>query len=220
MPDNWDITIIKSSRKTIALQIDPIGTLLVKAPFRTSDKKIEDFIRDHTEWIEKKLWELSRQSQNNRKENEYLFLGKIVTLQLGNYTSISVQDDKLLFPVGLLFRTEKELTKWYIHQAKEIITEQVEKCAQEMAADFKEITFSDTRSQWGRCTSDNRLQFSWRLVMAPLLVLNYVVVHELVHTKEKNHSQMFWMKVRNFNPSCKMQIKWLKENGHTLTIGN
>lgn len=218
MADTWNFTVVRSDRRTIALQITPDGSLLVKAPSRMSDRKIEEFVTDHTDWIEKKLHVVSKHVSHKRKEDEYLFLGKTVTLHPGNYTNIVLQGDELLFPVGLLFRKEKELMKWYIEQAKKIITEQVEKYAKEMDTDFKEITFSDTRSQWGRCTSDNRLQFSWRLVMAPLLVLNYVVIHELAHTKEKNHSQMFWMKVRNYNPSCKMQIKWLKENGHTLTV--
>lgn len=218
MADTWHFTVDRSDRRTISLQIKPDGSLLVKAPQRMSDKKIEEFIADHTDWIEKKLHNVSKHVSQERNDNEYLFLGKTVTLHPGNYTEISIQGEELLFPTGLLFRKEKELTKWYITQAKKIITQQVEKYAKEMGTQYKEITFSDTKSQWGRCTSDNRLQFSWRLVMAPLLVLNYVVVHELVHTKEKNHSQMFWMKVRNYNPSCKMQIKWLKENGHTLTV--
>jgi predicted metal-dependent hydrolase len=153
-----------------------------------------------------------------RKEGEYLFLGKTLTLKPGNYTSIAVKGDWLLFPQAALFRKDKELTSWYITQARALITRQTERYAKEMKTDFKEITFSDTRSQWGRCTYDNRLQFSWRLIMAPLLVLNYVVIHELAHTFEKNHTQMFWMKVRNFNPSYRQQIKWLKEYGTTLKV--
>ena len=101
-------------------------------------------------------------------------------------------------------------------QGKNILSEQVKSYALQMKAEYKEITFSDTKSQWGRCTHDNRLQFSWRLVMAPMLVINYVIIHELSHTFEKNHTQMFWMKVRNFNPSYRQQIKWLKEHGASL----
>lgn len=148
----------------------------------------------------------------------YLYLGKKLTFTPGNYLSISVRDDNLLFPHGLLFRQDKELEQWYIREARRVITGQTVRFAEKMKTRFTDITFSDTRSQWGRCTYDNRLQFSWRLVMAPVLVLNYVVIHELAHTFEKNHSQLFWMKVRNMNPSYRQQILWLKKYGHTLTL--
>lgn len=150
------------------------------------------------------------------KKEEYLYLGRKLTLHPGNYTSIAVKDDLLLFPQALLFRKEKELTMWYVQQAKKIIAAHVERFAKEMQTNYKSLTFSDTRSKWGSCTHDNRLQFSWRLVMAPLLVLNYVIIHELAHTIEKNHTQYFWMKVRRFNPSYRQQIKWLKEHGELL----
>lgn len=153
----------------------------------------------------------------DRKE-EYLFLGQKLLFHPGNYTSITVKDDKLLFPLALLFRKEKELTNWYTQQAKKIIAAQVARFAKEMQTSYRSLTFSDTRSKWGSCTHDNRLQFSWRLVMAPLLVLNYVIIHELAHTLEKNHTQYFWMKVRRFNPSYRQQIKWLKDYGTTLTV--
>lgn len=212
MLEDIDIRIERSKRKTTTLQIGPGGIVLVKAPLRMSESRIRQFVAENTDWIQKRL----SRPQSQRKEDEYLFLGKTLTLTPGNYPTISVAGDKLLFPAGLLFRREKEITNWYIRQAKEIISKQTELFAKEMGTIYKSITLSDTKSQWGRCTYDNRLQFNWRLVMAPLLVLNYVVVHELVHTMEKNHTQMFWMKVRRYNPSARQQVKWLKQNGWTL----
>ncbi|MBI4080926.1 MAG: M48 family metallopeptidase [Candidatus Levybacteria bacterium] len=211
------IHIITSDRRSMSLQIAPDATLVVKAPHGVSGRQITSFVEQHQDWIEKRL-HLIKKRQQFRQDGTRLFLGKTLTLHPGNYTQIKVQGDLLLFPQALLFRREKELTSWYAHQAKEIITKQVEFYAKEMKTSFRSITFSDTRSQWGRCTHDNRLQFSWRLVMAPLLVLNYVVIHELAHTIEKNHTQYFWTKVRNFNPSYRQQIKWLKDHGPKLTI--
>ena len=131
---------------------------------------------------------------------------------------IEIAEGKLFYPQAIKFRIKKEIEQWYIAQAKEIITREVKRYAKEMNTTYTDLTFSDTKSQWGRCTHDNRLQFSWRLVMTPLLVLRYVVVHELAHTFEKNHSYLFWSKVRSVNPSYKQQIKWLKENGNTLVV--
>lgn len=219
MSDQEGLQIVRSSRRTIVLQVTSDASVVVKAPHWMPDGHIEKFILQHKDWIDKKRsLILSRSKHLPRKAGEYLYLGKTLKLVPTNITQIMVQGDELHFPQSLLFRKDKELTRWYMQQAREIITSQVEKYAQEMKTSYKEITFADTRSQWGRCTHDNRLQFSWRLIMAPLLVLNYVVIHELAHTQEKNHTQMFWMKVRNFNPSYRQQIKWLKDHGHTLTI--
>lgn len=216
MPDASIITITKAKRRTLALEIEKDGTLSVKAPLHASKSQIDEFLKKHKVWIDKRLTLIRERKKNGKKEGEYLFLGNKVTLMSANITEISVKGDTLFFPQGLLFRKDKEITSWYLAKAREIITQQVEFFADEMKAEYKEITFSDTKSQWGRCTHDNRLQFSWRLIMAPFLVINYVVIHELAHTKEKNHTQMFWMKVRNFNPSYRQQIKWLKEHGHAL----
>jgi predicted metal-dependent hydrolase len=214
MPD-VPITIVRSLRRTISLHITPNASILVKAPRFVSDREIQKFISQHTEWIEKHT-EKIKQKKTNKQTDEYFYLGKHVSFAPGNYTEISVTDDKLFFPQALLFRKEKELTDWYIKQARKIITEQTVFYAEQMQTTYKEISFSDTKSQWGRCTHDNRLQFSWRLVMAPLLVINYVVVHELSHTIEKNHSRGFWSLVRRFNPSYRQQIKWLSDNGSSL----
>ncbi len=213
-----EVTIIRSDRRTISLRIEPDGSLILKAPQYVSEKQINTFIKERQDWIEKHLAKMKKRVVQARKEGEYLFLGQTLTLQPGNYLHMTVEKEKLLFPQALLFRKEKELTAWYIKQAKEIITRQVEKYAAEMNTSVTNISFSDTKSKWGSCTHDNRLQFNWRLVMAPLLVIRYVVIHELAHTMEKNHNQFFWMKVRNYNPSYKQQIKWLKDYGHTLTI--
>lgn len=216
MQNNVSITIERSNRRTVALHIQPDATVLVKAPNHMPQRQIDSFIEEHNEWIVKRLAVVEERLKHRRNEDEYFFLGKTLKLTPGNYKEIAVKEDKLLFPVALMFRKEKELTAWYRKQAKNIISEQVKSYALQMKAEYKEITFSDTKSQWGRCTHDNRLQFSWRLVMAPMLVINYVIIHELSHTFEKNHTQMFWMKVRNFNPSYRQQIKWLKEHGASL----
>lgn len=219
MPDAYTITITRSMRRTLSLHILPDASLEIKAPFFVSKSQIDTFIEDHKLWIDKRRNVLKQKvaAQKTYTHGEtFLYLGKEYALEIGNYTSIKIHGEKLLFPKALSFRAKKEMETWYIAQAKEIITAQTEKFAKEMHTSYKKIVFSDTKSQWGSCTRDNRLQFSWRLIMTPLLVLNYVVIHELAHTIEKNHSFLFWSKVRAVNPSYKQQIKWLKQHGNTL----
>lgn len=216
-----DIKIVRAHRKTLALQVLSDGTIEVKAPFLIPGFMIRQFVKKNHDWIEQKKSLLAKKKgmEKTYQDGEaFLFLGNTYRFSTGNYSSIEIKDDKLLFPMALLFRAKKEIENWYIAQAKAIITKQTIVFAKEMKTDFVNITFSDTKSQWGRCTYDNRLQFSWRLVMTPLLVLNYVVVHELAHTMEKNHSITFWRIVRSVMPSYRQQVKWLKTNGNTLVV--
>lgn len=217
------IRIIKSRRRSMVMSMDREGIVTIKVPTFTPKFAIDQFIRANEEWIEKQKARLAKHhSFVNRKYIDgelFLYLGKEFRLKIGDYTTITPHGENLLFPKFLEFRIEKELRGWYIKQAEGLITERVNWYAKDLGTSYNgKITFSDTSSKWGSCTHDNRLQFCWRLIMAPILVINYVVVHELVHTIEKNHSHDFWKHVRVYNPSYRQQIKWLKENGDRLTL--
>ncbi len=221
MIDLSQIKITRSRRKTLALHFIPDGTIEVRAPNLIPKFLINDFIKKNSDWIEKKLGMVKKSRPATRKYIDgelFDYLGKQYALQTGNYVRIEIKGDKLLFPKVLLFRVKKELENWYLRQAKAVIIEQANSIAKEMGTSFKSIKLSETKSKWGSCTHDNRLQFNWKLIMTPILVLRYVVIHELSHTIEKNHSRKFWSRVAAFNPSFKQQIKWLREHGGNLSI--
>ncbi len=221
MLDFSEVKIKRSRRSSISLHIQRDGSLEVRAPYLIPQGFIKKFVENHADWIEKKRALVKKAIKPVKKltnGEKIVYLGKEYELLFGNYTKIEAVGSSLQFPLGMSFRAKETLEKWYISQAKKIITEQVQYYSTKMETSFVSITYSDTRSKWGSCTGDNRLQFNWRLIMTPLLVLRYVVIHELAHTKEKNHSAAFWRIVRESNPSYKLQIKWLKENGNGLTI--
>lgn len=213
--------IIRSNRRSISLQVTHNGEMVVKAPMRAPQFLIDKFISDNSDWIEKQKAKLKKQEITKKSYSEgelFLFMGKELKVEIGAYTVIKIQGDTLLFPRSLQFRMKKELDVWRIKQAKEFITSQVEYWAKQMNTSYKIISFSDTTSKWGSCTQDNRLQFSWRLIMAPLMVINYVIIHELTHTTIKNHSREFWSRVNTYTPSYRQQVKWLKANGNLLFV--
>lgn len=222
MIDLSGIQIEKAARRTMAIQIKPDGTIVVKAPRFTPTFLVHQFVRLHADWIEKHLQKMGDRPRKpvRRYEDgeEFLYLGTPHVLSIGAHPQIEARDGKLHYPEFLRFRITKELPGWYRKEAERIITARVAHNAALMGVSYSEIFFSDTKSKWGSCTFDNRLQFNIRLVMAPLLVLNYVVIHELAHITEKNHSRAFWKRVEAFNPSYRQQLKWLKANGHALVL--
>jgi predicted metal-dependent hydrolase len=221
MSDLVNFTILRSNRSSLAIQIKPDGSVIVKAPHLVPKFLINRFVSEHSDWIQKQLDThrfVAHKSKQYTHGEEFLYLGKPYVLDIGAYTSISVSETKLCFPRALQFRTQKELLNWYQKEARLLITKQVALHSEVMGVSYGSITFSDTKSKWGSCSHDNNLQFNWRLVMAPFLVLNYVVIHELTHIHHKNHSQAFWMAVAKHNPSYRQQRLWLKKYGDTLVL--
>jgi len=108
------------------------------------------------------------------------------------------------------------LEKRYRNAAKDYIPKRVEYYHQFTGGNYQKITIRDQKTRWGSCSSNGTLSFSFRLMMAPPRVLDYVIVHELCHLTHMNHSKEFWNMVENILPDYKEHRKWLKENGHTL----
>lgn len=103
-------------------------------------------------------------------------------------------------------------------RARTLIPERVEKYAALAGLKYKSISISCARTRWGSCSIDGKLRFSWRLAMAPLAVIDYVVVHELAHLEIKNHSRQFWARVREIFPGYKEHETWLKDHQHLLNV--
>jgi predicted metal-dependent hydrolase len=211
--------IERSNRRSISLQISHNGELIVKAPYLVPAFVVREFVKNKSAWVAKQMGLVTKFHKKSEgiiaEGDEYPFLGNTYTLHAGSFKAIHVAKT-LNIPTVLMFRAKKELVSWYTAQAKQIITESVKRNAVLMKTSYKSITYSDTTSKWGSCSHDNSLQFNWRLVMAPLNIIEYVVIHELAHTKEKNHRRGFWDIVSTYKPAYKQYVKWLKVNSHKL----
>lgn len=113
---------------------------------------------------------------------------------------------------------ERIFISWYTVQAKPVITERVKEYAANYGFIYRQVKITDAQTRWGSCSPSGSLNFSWRLVMAPIRVIDYVVVHELVHLNEKNHSGRFWDNVKAILPDYTQQVQWLKTNGYKLRL--
>lgn len=219
MPEIPGYQIIRGHRRSLSIQIDRHGKLVVKAPYLVPTFFVKRFVNEKRGWIDKQLARAKNTPIHKplrfQQDDEFLYLGEKYPLQIGDFKEISVSNT-LHFPKFLQFRIQKELTEWYIRQAKEIITKRVSHNCKILKTNYKSISFSDTISKWGSCSKENHLQFNWRLVMAPMLVIDYVVVHELVHTREKNHGNRFWRIVASYKPAYKQYKKWLRAHSHAL----
>ncbi len=217
--------IIRSRRKTIALQVSHDARLIVRVPFSTSEKLIRKIIYEKRSWILKKQEEAKEKykkvySKEFVNGEGFLFLGNSYKLYVVDNVEFSLifNNENFFLSRKLLNKAKEIFIKWYKKQAYKKISERIAIYSKISGINYNKLKITNARKRWGSCSSNGNLNFTWRLIMAPLQVIDYVIVHELVHIKERNHSKNFWNKVRIILPYYETQKKWLKKNGHLLIL--
>ncbi len=216
--------IIWSGRKWFALVVERDSTLTVRAPRNASLEAVKNVVHRKREWIRKKR-EHARQTFEPRKPKEYVsgewfyYLGeKYELLIVENPGAPLALRDKFLLDREHGGAAGAVFVDWYTSRATLKITERVEHWAGLAGLRHGGIRINSASKRWGSCGRNGRLNFSWRLVMAPHAALDYVVVHELSHLVHMNHSRDFWNTVRVFMPDYKIGRQWLKNHGHLLMV--
>jgi len=218
--------LIHSRRKTVALIIQRDGSLTVRAPLRMSEDSLQEFVRDHAEWIRKKQAQAKAAppppKRSYSKGESFTYLGKKypMTILAHQRPGISFTGDEFRLAHASLPKARQTFIRWYKTQARMVISERVAFLANKNTFTYQKIRISSARTRWGSCSTNGTLSFTWRLVMAPAKVIDYVVVHELTHTQIRNHSPKFWHRVAEIMPEYKQYVSWLKKNGRLLTLGD
>ena len=214
--------LVRSERKTLALIVETDGTLTVRAPIRMKEADIRKFIEAKQDWIKRKRAKAREVASHARQYVDgetFWHLGKKVPLRIVSTGKPAlVMDGSFKLTKSARSKAESVFTTWYREQARTVLTERVEFFARKYGFKIGKIRISSARTRWGSCSSRDTLSFTWRLVMAPPDVIDYVVVHELCHLKEMNHSKAFWARVEAILPDYKAHRKWLKDNGSKLQL--
>ena len=178
--------VVYSRRRSLALEIKTDGQVIIRAPEGISEGVLMEFVRTRQEWILKKWFD----SETKRR----------------NLAQVFPHD----------YEEDPKLEAAYRRKARERIGQRTAYFAALMGVTYGRISIRSAKTRWGSCTSEGNLNFNWRLIFAPEKVLDYVVVHELAHRKEMNHSPAFYAVVASVMPEYKIYEKWLRDNGKTL----
>lgn len=214
--------IVRSNRKTIAFYIKSDARFIVRAPFKAPERLIFEFVEKKKDWIIKTQGKAREKHKTIvRKEyvsgEKFLYLGKIYTLDFDSgIEEVTLTEDKILLPDSAREKARENLLRWYLHRAYEIIPKSVPLLSVHSGLKYSSVKLSNAKRRWGSCSTKNTINLSWRLIMASQEVIDYVVVHELVHTEVRNHSKSFWDKVGKLMPDYKHRLKWLKENQNLI----
>ena len=178
------VTVIRSNRKTVAIQVNSNLSVTVRAPRSVSEKDIEEILKKKEAWISKHIEKIKETKERVEAEpTEKLTREKVIALA---------------------------------EEALKVIPERVEYFAKVIGVTYGKITVRNQKTRWGSCSRKGNLNFNCLLMLAPPEVLDYVVVHELCHRKQMNHSKAFWLEVEKVLPNYKEVRKWLKEEGSQM----
>ena len=185
LDDKTHIEVVRSKRKTLAIEIRPDMRVVVRAPEKIPQNEIMKFVEEKQNWIKKHLVQMYFKAEEIKKQKKEPAL------------------------------TNADIEK-LCQKALSVIPDKVKYYAEIMGVTYGRITIRNQKTRWGSCSSKGNLNFNCLLMLMPDKVLDYVVVHELCHLKQMNHSKKFWKEVERYMPDYKNYKKWLNENGGAL----
>ena len=219
-----NFTIIYSKRKTVSLEVTVKGDLIVRAPFFMNYNEIQHVVLRHRRWIINKLKYIRSLPYIPEKQ----FVSGEYFWYLGNTHKLNIVDkqkEKLTFKNGEFYlrsdvrnQAKSVFTNWYKEKTLKMVQEKANFYSTQCGASFKSVKVTSAEKRWGSCSGNNSINFSYRVAMIPIFAIDYIVVHELCHTLEHNHSQSFWNCVIGVIPYYKNAKEWLKRNGYKMHI--
>lgn len=220
-----DYKIARSPRRTtLTITVERDRTIVVRAPETMTDHEVRQYVDARRQWILEKL--RSPQKYQNRRHppgkevvngESAPYLGRDYRIAITDTPSGEVEfAGGFLVPAAQRAKRWVVLRDWYVARAKQEILPRAQHHAREMGVAFTSARIVDNRYRWGSCTVRDRVNFNWRLIKAPMCVIDYVIVHELAHLIEANHTPAFWSIVRARTPTMEKARAWLKQHGQML----
>lgn len=217
----------------MAIHINPMATVTVFSPRHLDDEKIRMIVRKKARWILEKQEKMERKRHSNLMKEfvsgeSFPYLGKHYRLKVIKTSKETTGKCRLTngrFLVEIngnheaeINRTvvKKALVDWYLERAENKIKERVDRFSQQIGKWPKSIKIKNQERRWGSCSRKGTIRFNWKIIMAPISVMDYVIVHELCHLIHPPHSAHFWQKVQMIIPDYKHKREWLRENSFQM----
>lgn len=217
--------IERSNRKTLSLTVLKNGNVIVKAPINMKDEIINHFVEEKQDWIREKLFFINKTNSKfddviNYKK--FLLYGNRYSLLLDNVKKIETNDK---FQIILPQKTEPEkilktLKIWYKKLAKQVLFDRLSYVESRIKLKSNSFRIGDSKGRWGSCNSNGVICLNFRVIMLPPALIDYVIIHELCHLVEMNHSKNFWKLVETFLPNYSKLKTAIKEYSFLLGLFN
>lgn len=217
-------SIVYSNRKTMSIVIERDRSVVVRVPHNTSEDVITQEIEKRKRNILRKInhiqkYPLEKQTKEFVSGESLLYLGKPYQLFVVDKPINGVIfDSKFIISKQNQKRAKQLFKDWYQNSATETIVPKAISIAKQIGVSYNKINILDLKYRWGSCTPKDNIHFNWRLIKAPMNVIEYIIVHELTHLLEANHTPEFWNRVRTSLPRYSSAKKWLLNYGYELEV--
>lgn len=211
-----------SARKTISIIVERDRSVVVRAPLNTSEALIEQEVNKRKRLLLKKIqrnqkYPFPKPAKEFVSGETLMYLGKNYKLHVSDTVEERVSfDNKFFISKSSQKQANKMLKDWYMKAAAEIIVPKAISIAKQLGVSYRNINILDLKYRWGSCTPKDNIHFNWRIIKAPMTVIEYIIIHELTHLLEANHTPEFWNRVAVTQPNFLKAKNWLKEFGHEL----
>ncbi len=225
MLDEYNVSIRRRKRKTASIYIERDGAVTVMVPEKMDDACVNEILKQNEYKIHKyqaKRILLNETAVKREPVNgqSFLYLGRNYYLQYSDKVDrIRFQGRNFLAPVQFKNRLSYAFKEFYRDKGKDFLSPRVRKYAEIMGVCPEEVCVLDLKNRWASCSIKKpKVNFHWKIMMAPASVIEYLIVHELAHFKYKRHDRKFWNEVDKILPSYQKQVEWLKEFGASLDL--
>ncbi|RAP30787.1 hypothetical protein DID76_03320 [Candidatus Marinamargulisbacteria bacterium SCGC AG-414-C22] len=220
------VTIKKERRQSLSIQIDYEQGVIVKAPLHVSDHYIHTFINKKQRWIDRHLKKITDQKNDTQyipfcHQKPLLYLGESYPITPYHHDKdpyFKVTDSEFQLFINQTKSVHDTVVSLLKEFAHIVLNDRITALSQQLNLFPKNVRIKSLRSRWGSCSSNNNINLNWKLIHAPLSVIDYVIVHELCHLVHLNHSTAFWSLVEQHLPHYKHEQKWLKNYGHFVSM--
>ncbi len=211
-------------RRKLTITVERDRRVIVHAPLATPEKKIREIVEGKRLWIYEKLNHSQKYQHLPHPPGKELVSGESA-LYLGRHYQIEVVDSGLsgirfsqrfFIPASHARNRKRVLQEWYMQKAHDKILPRVRRFALQLGVSYNKARIVNNRYRWGSCTVKDNININWKLIKAPMFVIDYIIVHELAHLLEANHTPRFWNILRTHVPQMEKAREWLKKHGQLL----
>jgi len=216
--------LIRSNRKSIGITVERDGQVIVNAPFDLKEEEIDKQIHKRRIWIWEKL-AIKNSIIENITQKQFIsgesfsYLGRSYRLQMvDDNCDLKLKNGWFILGKKKQLKAKEIFKAWYGEHLKTKLNERLQIMCQAVNITKPDFKIMELGFRWGSCTKEGLLNFNWKIAMAPIGVIDYIIVHELVHLKIHTHNEKFWKEVSRMLPNYLEKKEWLKNNGHLLDL--
>ena len=216
LPNNY--ILIRKEVKHARLRVSEDGKVRIIAPPAFTEEDIHTMLKKNAKWIESNLKYFKGMSRVELQRNQLLLFGNrynyFYDTTYAQKVTVDNEHKTITSKKDLLVTKTQE--KWYRRIAKKHLTKRTMELSAKMKLPFNKLFIRESKTKWGNCSKDKNISLNWKLIKAPDYVIDYIIIHELLHTLVMSHTHKFWTLLKSYYHDYKESIKWLEKYGNSL----